>query len=123
MVDDIKISNVVAYVQDEPKIELEYLQIKYSFIPAAEITAVFLRCKNNYAKSDRTIREEYKTELRTHWKEYQRFEQQNSRYTHRSVVQEYKRLHTQYTSHISELDTGLEEENDHPSLTCIFYMR
>lgn len=100
----------IAYIQDEPKVELEYLQLKYSFIPSSEITAVFLRCQNNYTRADRTIRDEYDSTIRLHWNELQVFENRNGRYTHRSVVAEHKRLNTHYTSHTLEVEEEPEEE-------------
>lgn len=104
----------IVYIQDEPQIELEYLHIKYSFIPSSEVTAVFIRCKNNYTRAKETLNEEYSSLIKKHWNELQQFERQYGKYKHRYVVEEYKRINTRYTSHRVDLDEVIEDDDDIP---------
>ena len=112
----------VVYIPDDPKIELEYLQIKYSFIPPSEVTAVFIRCKNNYPRADETIRDEYDSLIRKNWTKYQQFERKYGDFKHRYVVEQYKQSHTKYytTSPSEEIDDTIDyDETPSKPMSCI----
>lgn len=97
------------------------MQIKYSFIPSSEVTAVFIRCKNNYSRADVTIRDEYESLICKNRTIYQQFERKWGDFKHRYVVEQYKQRNTKYydASPTEEIEYDVEDEMPSHSISCI----
>ena len=65
--------------------------MKYSFLPAELVTATFIRCRNDFEKTVKTIEEEDKEAIQLHSVELHTFMQKYGRYKHRYVVEQYER--------------------------------
>ena len=77
--------------------ELEYLKLKYAFIPSDIVTATFRRCHNDYEKCVKTLEEENASLLQSHAVELKSFMDRFGHSKHRWVV-EYVRAQTPRTS-------------------------
>ena len=82
---------LLVYIPEAPGVEIEYLKLRFSFIPADIVAATFIRCGKDYNKCLRALSDEQGEVIRQHWSEYQSFLHRHGQRKHSAIVADHVR--------------------------------